>query len=469
VSAEDLPKLVLGFFLICSDTEGEIRMSFKCLFLAISISLVSFSADAQEQRSPRELAANSMHRNLAIAEVLRGQLVLSLSDLVAEALKNNPEIQVAKRKVEVARARAGQATYLEDPEVNMEAWGIPLNRPLSFRSANPIVLGLRQKFPFFGKLRLKGEIAGEEVNVVKEELRAKEVEIVTKVKSAYADFFMANKSIEIQKELLELVRLVSVTADNLYRVGKAPQQDVIKALLEQTELLNKLTWAEKDLTTSQAKLNTLLSRSPNSPVGQLSELTLTPLSLQFPDLEKLALEQRPELRALESVINKSEKSLELARKNQKFPDFMLGLEYWVAPDQNPKNMYTPMVTMTIPFSPWTKGRHDYEIEEAVAERQMAKSNLDAMRNMALFEVKDMSAKVEAAMKSVSIYRDGLLPQAEQSFQAAIAAYQTGGVNFITLLDAQRTIRDVRMGYYKALVDYEQSRADLERAVGKEIQ
>ncbi len=444
-------------------------MSFKCLFLAISISLVSFSADAQEQRSPRELAANSMHRNLAIAEVLRGQLVLSLSDLVAEALKNNPEIQVAKRKVEVARARAGQATYLEDPEVNLEAWGIPLNRPLSFRSANPIVLGLRQKFPFFGKLRLKGEIAGEEVNVVKEELRAKEVEIVTKVKSAYADFFMANKSIEIQKELLELVRLVSVTADNLYRVGKAPQQDVIKALLEQTELLNKLTWAEKDLTTSQAKLNTLLSRSPNSPVGQLSELTLTPLSLQFPDLEKLALEQRPELRALESVINKSEKSLELARKNQKFPDFMLGLEYWVAPDQNPKNMYTPMVTMTIPFSPWTKGRHDYEIEEAVAERQMAKSNLDAMRNMALFEVKDMSAKVEAAMKSVSIYRDGLLPQAEQSFQAAIAAYQTGGVNFITLLDAQRTIRDVRMGYYKALVDYEQSRADLERAVGKEIQ
>ncbi len=305
--------------------------------------------------------------------------------------------------------------------------------------------------------------------MVKEELRAKEVEIVTKVKSAYADFFMANKSIEIQKELLELVRLVSVTADNLYRVGKAPQQDVIKALLEQTELLNKLTWAEKDLTTSQAKLNTLLSRSPNSPVGQLSELTLTPLSLQFPDLEKLALEQRPELRALESVINKSEKSLELARKNQKFPDFMLGLEYWVAPDQNPKNMYTPMVTMTIPFSPWTKGRHDYEIEEAVAERQMAKSNLDAMRNMALFEVKDMSAKVEAAMKSVSIYRDGLLPQAEQSFQAAIAAYQTGGVNFITLLDAQRTIRDVRMGYYKALVDYEQSRADLERAVGKEIQ
>ena len=81
----------------------------------------------------------------------------------------------------------------------------------------------------------------------------------------------------------------------------------------------------------------------------------------------------------------------------------------------------------------------------------------------------MAAKVQAAIRTLLIYRDGLLPQAEQSFQAAVAAYQTGGVNFMTLLDAQRTIRDVRMGYYKALVDYEQSRADLERAVGKELE
>jgi outer membrane protein TolC len=128
-----------------------------------------------------------------------------------------------------------------------------------------------------------------------------------------------------------------------------------------------------------------------------------------------------------------------------------------------------MVTLTIPFSPWTIGKHDYEIAEALAERQAAKANLTAMKNMVLFEIRDMSIKVEAARRSISIYRDGLLPQAEQSFQAAVAAYQTGGVNFMTLLDAQRTIRDVRMGYYKALVDYEQSRAELERAVGKELQ
>jgi cobalt-zinc-cadmium efflux system outer membrane protein len=443
-------------------------MSFKPFVAAIFVSLVTFAAEAQEQRPKRDFVAGPTDKSLAVAGEPQRQ-VLALSELVAQALENNPEIQAAKRKVESARARAGQATYLEDPEVNFEAWGVPLNQPVNYRKANPLIFGMRQKLPFFGKLGLKGEIAGQEVKMIEEELRAKEQEIVAKVKSAYADYFMASKNVEIYKELLELVRYTSTTAEGLYQVGRAPQQDVIKALLERTELLNKLIWAEKELTTSQAKLNTLLSRSPGSLLGQPVEPAAAPFDLRAADLEKLAIEQRPEVRALESSIGKSEKAIELAERNRKYPDFMVGLQYWFAPDQSPKHMYAPMVTLTLPFSPWTKGRHDYEIEEALAERQAAKATLLAMRNMTLFEVKEMSAKVEAAMKSIAVYRDGLLPQAEQSFQAAVAAYQAGGVNFMTLLDAQRTIRDVRMGYYKALVEYEQSRADLERAVGKQLQ
>ncbi|MGH7825684.1 MAG: TolC family protein [Candidatus Binatia bacterium] len=403
------------------------------------------------------------------AQELNERAVLGLSQAIAEALEKNPEIRAAQSKLASVRARGKQATYLEDPEINLEAWGVPLNHPLKYRSANPLIIGVRQKLPFFGKLALKGEMAGQEVRMIEEELRAKEQEIAAKVKAAYADYFMASKSLEIYNELLELVRHTGTTAENLYGVGKVPQQDVIRALLERTEILNKLTWAEKDLVTSQANLNTLLSRPPDSALGDPGELAITPVSLQFADLEKLAFEQRPELRALESNISRAETAIQLAKRNRKYPDFMVGLQYWVAPDQNPRHMYAPMLTLTIPFSPWTKGKHDYQIEEALAERQVAKANLAAMKNMALLEVRETLAEVEAAMKAVSTYRDGLLPQAEQSFQAAVAAYQTGGVNFMTLLDAQRTIRDVRMGYYKALVDYEQSRADLERAVGKELQ
>ena len=211
-----------------------------------------------------------------------------------------------------------------------------------------------------------------------------------------------------------------------------------------------------------------MSRAPDSSLAQPREPAITPVDLRSSDLEKIAVTQRPELRSLQSSIMRSDKAVELAERNRKYPEFMVGLQYWFAPDQSPRHMYAPMLTLSIPFSPWTKDKHDYEIEEALAERQAARANLAAMKNMALFEIRDTSSKAEAAMRSISIYRDGLLPQAEQSFQAAVAAYQTGGVNFMTLLDAQRTIRDVRMGYYKALVDYEQSRADLERAVGNEV-
>ncbi len=392
----------------------------------------------------------------------------SLSQIVDEVLRNNPEIHAARSKIDAARARAGHATYLDDPEINIEAWGVPLNQPLSYRSANPLVFGVRQKLPFFGKLGLKGEMAGEEVRIAEAELRAKEQEVVAKVKAAYADYFMASKSVEIHRELLELIRHTTASAEGLYQVGRAPQQDIITAMLERTELLNKLTWAEKDLTTAQARLNLLLSRPPDSFLSPAKEPAEIRINLQFSELEMLTVAQRPELRGLESVINRSEKAVALAEKNRKYPDFMVGLQYWVAPDQSPRNMYTPMLTLSIPFSPWTKGKYDHQIEEALAEKQAAKANLAAMKNMAIFEVRDTTAKIQAAIRTLSIYRDGLLPQAEQSFQAAVAAYQTGGVNFMTLLDAQRTIRDVRMGYYKALVDYEQSRADLERAVGTEI-
>jgi outer membrane protein, heavy metal efflux system len=400
-------------------------------------------------------------------EVKDGELS-NLTQIVDEALRSNPEIHAAQRRVEAARARAGHAAYLEDPELNLEAWGVPLNQPLRYRSANPLVFGVRQKLPFFGKLELKGAMAGDDVSIAEEELRAKEQEVVAKVKAAYAEYFMASKSVEIHRELLELIRHTTASAEGLYQVGRAPQQDIIKAMLERTELLNKLTWAEKDLTSAQAKLNLLVSRPPDSFLSPSKEPAEIRINLQFSELEKLAAAQRPELKGLESLINRSEKAVALAEKNRRYPDFMVGVQYWVAPDQSPRHMYTPMLTLTIPFAPWTKGKYDHQIEEALAEKQAAKASLAAMRNMTVFEVRDTAAKLQAAVKTVSIYREGLLPQAEQSFQAAVGGYQTGSVNFMTLLDAQRTIRDVRMGYYKALVEYEQSRADLERAVGKTL-
>jgi outer membrane protein TolC len=175
------------------------------------------------------------------------------------------------------------------------------------------------------------------------------------------------------------------------------------------------------------------------------------------------------LKGAEEEIGRSERMYELAERNRKFPDFMVGWDYMRMPTDMTKDRYGAMVNITIPFSPWTIGRRNYEVEESLAEIRAARANRDVMRNMTLREVWESQAKVQVARRSIQLYSEGLLTQAELSFRAAMAAYQTGRVEFVTLLEAQRALREARMGYYKATVGFIQNLADLERVIGKDLQ
>jgi len=400
--------------------------------------------------------------------ILSAQDELNLRVAIEEALKNNPEIQAARHRLDSVKAKAGQAPYLEDPEISLQTWAVPLSNPTNLSRADSNMIGIRQKVPFFGKLGLKEKIALQEAKMAEEELRSKEREIISRVKMTYADLFMAQKMIEINREQLEINRAITRATEARYQVGRVTQQDVFKALLEQSEIMNQLILAEEERRASEVRLNSLLNRSPQIPIEVPGELAVPEPSLTLPDLEQAALTDRPEIRRAEQGIERAERMYDLADKNRKFPDFMLGWDYSWMPTEMTKNRYQAMVNITIPFSPWTIGRRNYEVEEALAENRAAKAELDAARNMTRREIGESLAKVRAGKRSVELYREGLLSQAELSFRAAMAAYQTGRVEFVNLLEAQRALREARMGYYRALVGLVQSLADLERAVGKDL-
>jgi outer membrane protein TolC len=397
------------------------------------------------------------------------QAPLTLPEAVAEAIAKNPEIQVLRQRLEVASARAKQASYLEDPEIAIQFSGVPLSQPTSLNQADTNSIGIRQKLPFFGKLGLKEKIAEQEAKVADQELQAKEREIMSMVKMAYADLFMAQRSIEILREQLEIMKTLIGATESRYRVGRVTQQDVFKAQLEQSELLNQLIAAEEDSNAATVKLNTSMYRPSRTPIQLPVDLTLPDVAPTASGLDELALANRPELRGAEEEIARSERMYELADRNRKFPDFMVGWDYMRMPTEMNKDRYGAMVNITIPFSPWTVGRRNYEVEETLAEIRAAKSNRDAIRNATLKQVGESLSKVQAAKRSVQLYREGLLSQAELSFRSALAAYQTGRVEFVNLLEAQRALRDARMGYYKATVSFLQNLAELERAVGRELQ
>lgn len=394
---------------------------------------------------------------------------LTLQEASSQALEKNPEIQLLKQRIEVAAARAKQAPYLEDPEINFQLGGVPLSNPTSFNKSDTNSIGIRQKLPFFGKLGLKEKIAQQEVRVAEQELRAKEREIISMVKMAYADLFMAQKAVEVLREQLEIMRTIIRATEARYQVGRVTQQDVFKALLEQSEIMNQLITVEAESSTAQAKLNSAMYRPPRTAVQLPGDLATPIVDLNLPGLDELALTSRPQLKGADEEIGRAERMHELVERNRKFPDFMVGWDYMRMPTEMQRDRYGAMINITIPFSPWTIGRRNFEVEESLAEIRAAKANRDAMRNMTLREVAESQAKVQAARRSITLFNEGLLTQAELSFRSAMAAYQSGRVEFVMLLEAQRALREARMGYYKATVGLMQNLADLERVVGKDLQ
>ena len=289
---------------------------------------------------------------------------LTLSEALNQALEKNPEIQLLRQRLQVMSARAKQAPYLEDPEIAIQLGGIPFANPTALDRAFTNSIGIRQKLPFFGKLDLKEKIAIQEAKVAAQELRAKEREIFAKVKTVYADLFMAQKSIEILREQAEILRSLIRATEARYQVGRVTQQDVFKALLEQSELENQLIVAEAERSANEVRVNALMNRSPQTPMMVPADLTAPDLMLTPLALADLALTNRPELKGAQEDIERTERMYELAERNRKFPDFMVGWDYWRMPtDQMAKDRYAGMVNITIPFSPWTIGKHDYEIEE----------------------------------------------------------------------------------------------------------
>ena len=402
------------------------------------------------------------------ATAVASEAPMTLTEAVKHALDRNPEVQRLQHRMRATDAKAKQAPYLEDPQIAFQLGGIPLSNPTSFNQADTNSIGIRQMVPFFGKLDLKEKIAQREVNIAEQELRAKEREVISMVKMAYADLFMAERAIEILREQLDILRVVIGATEARYRVGRVPQQDVFKAQLEQSQVLNQLIIAEEEITVATVKLNTAMYRPPRTPIQLPAELALPDSTVTIPALDDLALANRPELRGAEREIERAEIMYELAERNRKYPDFMLGWDYMRMPTDMKKDRYGAMVNITIPFSPWTAGRRNYEVEESLAEIRAAKSNREAMRNMTVKQVGESQAKVQAAKRSLQLYREGLLSQAELSFRSALSAYQTGRVEFVNLLEAQRTLREARMGYYKVTASFMQNLADLERAVGRDL-
>ena len=396
--------------------------------------------------------------NLSLAQEVE-KPGLNLEELIDEALRKNPQIQAARKEWEAAREKVVGVKALPDPKLGIMFERIPKGT-LSLDEAEMRMYTFSQMFPFPGKLGLKGEVAENMAASLEWKYKAREQEIVSKVKKAYWMLFFVHKSIRINKENKDLIQKFAKIAETRYAVGKAPQHDVLKAQVELSLLINELLDLEEERETAEARINTLLNRPISSPVGIPGQGEPSKFDLSLAEVEILALKNRPELKASMFGVKRSKSALSLAKK-QYLPDLMLevsqrdmkgmGLDGWDA---------MLMVNIPLYFRKQKAG-----VKEAEGLQQESLAKYESMGNMVRFQVKDSYLKVNEAQRLVELFKNAIIPQAEQMLKAAEVAYETERVDFLTLINSQKTLQDVRLKRYKALTKFEKSLAELERVVG----
>ncbi|TMQ31692.1 MAG: TolC family protein [Nitrospirae bacterium] len=390
--------------------------------------------------------------------VPRNRLVLP--ELIQEVLARNPELMAARRQWEAATNRITQALSLDDPILSVQLWNFPQNFNVMQTQNN--IFGLAQNLPFPGKLALKGNVASRSAEMTEQAVRAKERELVARLKQAYYDLFLAQKAVQIHHEQVELVRQFVEIANAKFRAGKGSQADVLKAQVELSMLFQHLPVLEQRRETAEAMLNTLLDRDPASPLGLAQEPAQLPLETPIDDLHRLALNDRPELKAAELDVQRNEQSHALAQR-QYYPDFNVAFQRFQ--NFHADNGFGAYVAMSIPFAFWTKPKYDAGVQEAAAAVAVARAQQQTVENLTRFQINDLLAKLRATDQMATLYRTTILPQAGQSLEAAQVGYRAGKAGFLDLIDAQRAWRGFQLEYFTALVDRQHRLAELEQVVG----
>ncbi|OGW67182.1 MAG: hypothetical protein A3H49_05330 [Nitrospirae bacterium RIFCSPLOWO2_02_FULL_62_14] len=381
---------------------------------------------------------------------------LSLESLIEEVTRSNPEIKAARERWEASKAVVPQVQTLPDPKLQFGYQRMPMTDPLQ-----GALYGFGQEVPFPGKLRLRGEVATRQADRLEQEYLATGLRLIARLKEAYFDLHFVYKAIEVVEKNKLLLIQFEKTAKARYAVGQAAQQDVFRAQLEISRVLDRLAVLEQQKESLHAAINRLLNRPPAGPLGTPKEIHVPLLTQSLPELSRRAEEFSPILEASSKGIERSEQSVSLA-KREYYPDFDLNA-LGTRNDRINDNGYQVMLGIKIPLFYETKQRQG--VKEALAGLAGAREEFTATRQEVLFRVKDAFVHTQRAERLITILRDAIIPQATLALQSAQASYGVAKVDFLTLLNSLLTLQESELEMHGEMVAHEKAVARLEELTG----
>jgi outer membrane protein TolC len=392
----------------------------------------------------------------------------SVEGLLALAKERNPDYASMRFEAQAATERVVPAGALPDPRLRTEWMDITRmgeqNPTLLPANVGSTRYTLMQDIPWFGKRDLKKGIAEQEAQASQGKVLGSWAELAAKIKTAQAQRYFLQGTENLSRELLDLGARLEQIAQARYAGGLAAQQEVIRSQLEQTNMKTELVALAAESHQVDARLNALLARPSEAVLARPERLRTLPSAAQL-DPAALAARVRqhnPQLFSETARINAAEKNRDLTFKNR-YPDFTFA----VAPTQTGRDFkeWGLMLELNIPLQQAPRRAME---REALAMLSAAQSRQQAVANQVLADLAENLAGIDAAKRTQQLIGSSLLPQAELSFNAALAAYENGKLDFATLLDAQRQIRQAKQSQLKAQFEAQMRLAEIEKILGEDL-
>jgi outer membrane protein, heavy metal efflux system len=389
-----------------------------------------------------------------------------LAQLIAEAEKNNPEVLAADHSWRAAKYVSLQVTTLPDPQFTIQQFSVGSPKPFAgFHNSDfaYIGFGASQDLPYPGKLRLKGQVAEREAGTQQAQADSVRVSIAEQVKADYFQLAYLHQTLALLQRSQDTLKQLAASELSGYRVGEGSQAEVLKAQLEQTQMLRQITVHRSTILQYQAELKRLLHRAQASPDIVPDAPTATPLAYTATELLGLVRGHNPDVRVQLSVLTTQEARLQSAQREGK-PDFSVGYMYQHTGDQY-RDYYMLTLSMRLP----RRKRVKAQMAQAAEEVTVGKEQLDAQLQQQLADVQKQYVAVTSASELLTEYRDGLIPQAQAAYRAGLTAYETNRGELTSVLNSFNDELELERGYQQALLDHEIAVAHLEALTGVALQ
>jgi cobalt-zinc-cadmium efflux system outer membrane protein len=390
---------------------------------------------------------------------------LSLGEVTRVVLENNPAIKEAEHRWRAARERILQAKAWDDPRVAGE-WLAHRYVDVPPNAFMDQTLAIEQLIPITGKNLVRGRAAAAEALSVFEETRRVQLDVIAKARATYFQLANAYDQLEINNKNLTSLKQIADISRSRYEAGLESAANVLIAETDYSKLLEARRDLERNLSDAQSQLNTLMNRDAFAPLGQPAGATISEASLSTSRLHAITLAQRPEVQMARAKIDGEKSRLQLAHRAW-IPDPALmvkGQRYNDAAEA--VSELDAGVSFTVPWV--NPAKYSADVREARANLAAAEQALDREQKEALRLLRDQLAKIETFHHHVELFRDKLVPQAQQAFEATRLSYESGKATFLDWISAQRNLRDIEAMGREHLAHYQMAVAELEAIIGLQL-